>query len=935
MKKTILLLILTYFLADFQAFSQANANQFKWVNGSDVISQQSFYGATTNGPGTRYAAVEWELNGKLYLFGGRVNTSNTTSTQTELNDLWEFDPATNNWTWLKGYNGTTIPNSAGSYGTIGVSSSTNLPPGRDGAMKWTLNNKFYLMGGYGMGTLNDLWEYDPSTNNWTWIKGPNIPYQVGNYGTVGVEAATNIPGARYSSASSVVNGKFYLFGGAIGSSGFFSDLWSYNPITNNWTFIKGGTTASAAGGVYGTLGIAASSNMPGARESAASFAFNNKLYLTGGRSYVNSGPAVGTNNDLWSFDISTNNWTWLKGSDVVNSVGSYGTIGVANATNVPPGKAFPTSWTFNNKFYLFGSSLNSNNLVRNDLWEYNPSTNIWIWIKGTNMTNVQGQYGSLGITNSTNLPGGRLGGSSSWASNNKLYLFGGLGLGTTATYGNLNDLWEYDLLTNNFTWIKGRNVINKAGIYDAPTRPGARFGGLSWDYNNKLYLMGGFGADENGTNGSMNDLWEYNPATNIWAWLKGSKFAGSLGNLGTFGVAAATNLPRAREQSATWTYNNKLYLFGGRNSNMSVSLSSDTWVFDVSTNNWTWIAGPIFFDVYGSYGTMGVENAGNFPGSRKGSAAWTYNNKLYLFGGNGKGVSGSIGLLNDLWEFNPATNNWLWANGPNTINASTITTGSASSIRPGSRMEAVSFTDDDNAYIIGGQGNDSNNSLGSLSDLWRYNMTTKLFTLMKGSTLNNQFGVYGTQGIANNLNKPGARVGANAWVYNKKFYLFGGTGLASSGISGYLNDLWEYKPSTNNWTWLKGSFAIESGGAYGIQGVYDPSNIAGARANSSNFSANNKLYLFGGNGFGSGIGTGYLNDLWEYTPACTEVYSVASGNWNSTSTWSCNQVPITTDVVNLYGHTVNLIGNGFAKSVIYNQNGNIQFGTAGKLFLNQ
>jgi hypothetical protein len=126
-------------------------------------------------------------------------------------------------------------------------------------------------------------------------------------------------------------------------------------------------------------------------------------------------------------------------------------------------------------------------------------------------------------------------------------------------------------------------------------------------------------------------------------------------------------------------------------------------------------------------------------------------------------------MLNDLWEFNPATNNWLWANGPNTINSSTITTGSPSSIRPGSRMEAVSFTDDDNAYIMGGQGNDGNGSLGSLSDLWRYNMTTKLFTFIKGSTLVNQFGVYGTQGVANNSNKPGARLGASAWVYNKKF----------------------------------------------------------------------------------------------------------------------------------------------------------------------
>ena len=364
-------------------------------------------------------------------------------------------------------------------------------------------------------------------------------------------------------------------------------------------------------------------------------------------------------------------------------------------------------------------------------------------------------------------------------------------------------------------------------------------------------------------------------------------------------------------------------------------MSSDTWVFDLSTNNWTWINGPIFFDVYGIYGTMGVENVVNFPGSRRGSTAWTYNNKLYLFGGYGRGGSGSEGILNDFWEFNPVTNNWLWASGPKTINGLTITTGSPSSIRPGSRSQAVSFIDNDNAYILGGEGYDGNGSLGFLNDLWRFNMTTKLFTFLKGTTLRDQFGVYGTQGIANILNKPGSRFGANAWVYNKKFYVSGGYGYASSGVLGYLNDVWEYKPSTNNWTWLKGSFATEQGGVYGTQGVYSASNIAGARVASNSFSTNNKLYLFGGYGYGSGVGFGFLNDLWEYTPACTETYSVASGNWNTTSTWSCNQVPITTDVVNLYGHTVNLIGNGFAKSIIYNQNGNIQFGALGKLFLNQ
>ncbi len=921
-----LLLIFTFI--HFQSFTQTNANQFKWVDGANMINEASSYGASTNGPGARSLSVQWELNGKLYLFGGYGQTANATTVY--LNDLWVYDLATNNWTWLKGYNGTTVPNSMGSYGTIGVASSTNLPAGRLGANSFTFNNKLYLMGGSTLlGDYNDLWEYDPIANNWTWIKGSNTFDNAGNYGTIGVETSTNVPGTRYSSSNWVANGKFYLFGGfgTVNGSAFgkLNDLWSYNPVTNNWTYIKGSMTLSSSG-TYGTLGVAAINNTPGGRDGGNSWTFNNKLYFMGGEG------SLGAYNDLWSFDIFTNNWTWLKGSSTINPLANFGSIGVSSSTNVPAAKKYSSTWTVNGKLYLFGASGIVTNVTRNDLWEYNPATNNWTWLKGDNSSYVQGQYGSLGVTASTNMPGGRYGGSS-WVANNKLFLFGGGGLAATSTEGNLNELWSYDPMTNNFTWIKGRNVINKLGIYDAPLKPGARGGANSWNYNNKFYLMGGEGYDENGVSGMMNDLWEFNPATNLWVWLKGSKFANSLGSFGIFDVTAVTNLPRARQLSATWTYDNKLYLFGGTNG--YINWWSDTWVFDISTNNWTWINGTLIPDVFGSYGTMGIENALNYPGSRESATAWTYNNKLYLFGGLGKGISGGFGNLNDLWEFNPASNSWLWSNGPNTINSATITSGSPNSIRPGSRQNAVSFVDNDIVYILGGYGYDGSGNLGYLNDLWCYNLTTKLFAFLKGSTTRNQFGVYGTQGIANSLNNPGARFGAAAWVNNKKFYLFSGYGFASIGVASSMNDLWEYKPSTNNWTWLKGSFSIEQGGSYGTKGVYNTSNIAGARYYASSFSTNNKIYLFGGIGYGSGVGAGYLNDLWEYTPACTETYSVASGNWNNANTWSCGQVPTSTDIVEIKAtHIINLNNSTYTfKSLLLN--GNITLGqSSGSLIAN-
>jgi hypothetical protein len=35
--------------------------------------------------------------------------------------------------------------------------------------------------------------------------------------------------------------------------------------------------------------------------------------------------------------------------------------------------------------------------------------------------------------------------------------------------------------------------------------------------------------------------------------------------------------------------------------------------------------------------------------------------------------------------------------------------------------------------------------------------------------------------------------------------LFGGNGYDANGNNGWLNDLWEYQTSTNEWAWMGGS----------------------------------------------------------------------------------------------------------------------------------
>ena len=85
---------------------------------------------------------------------------------------------------------------------------------------------------------------------------------------------------------------------------------------------------------------------------------------------------------------------------------------------------------------------------------------------------------------------------------------------------------------------------------------------------------------------------------------------------------------------------------------------------------------------------------------------------------------------------------------------------------------------------------------------------------------------------------------------------------------GNLNDLWEYSPSSGQWTWVSGGKRSQCHrGLRHRRAPSRPSNVPGARqAASSWIDSSGNLWLFGGAGYGS-TGVGYLNDLWQFTPA--------------------------------------------------------------------
>jgi N-acetylneuraminic acid mutarotase len=433
----------------------------------------------------------------------------------------------------------------------------------------------------------------------------------------------------------------------------------------------------------------------------------------------------------------------------------------------------------------------------------NCGHNEWAWMGGSNVANASGTYGSLGVAAAANVPGVRNFGPVSWTdASGNLWLFGGNGIDSAGTNGDLNDLWKYNITSGQWTWVSGSNLVSQKGTYGtlntpaASNVPGARDTAVSWiDALGNLWLFGGFGLDSAGTNGNLNDLWEYSVSTNEWTWKGGSNLVNQSGVYGTLNVAAAGNIPGARRFSTVQIISGQVWLFGGLGSDMAGTQSNlnDLWEYTLSSGEWTWMGGSNLVNGAGVYGTKGTAAAANIPGARFSAATWTdTSGNFWLFGGSEVSAS-TANFFNDLWEFSTVSKEWTWMNGSNAIN---------------------------------------------------------------------QSGTYGTQGTAAAGNTPGGRGDPMSWTDpSGNFWLFGGFGYDSTPNQVDLNDLWEFSVSTNEWTWKNGPNVGNGNGTFGTLGQLAPTNIPASREGGARWAdASGNLWLF------SGSGTFAFNDLWMYFP---------------------------------------------------------------------
>jgi hypothetical protein len=527
----------------------------------------------------------------------------------------------NDWTWEFGASTVT---GLGNYGQLALpppvfpATDSNTPGGREYAMTWTdPSGQKWMFGGHGLVVSGASPEYLPSLLNDMWVFSPGANAQTG------IWIPANVPTIATTTDGSTVN----------------------SPQTEYLEVPGGHSTLTSTAGPFTAAGTTQNfyyPGAPGARWGGVTWSDSSgNMYLFGGEGYSSAAQGYGLLNDLWKFTPGLPN-NYLPGDPM-----TY----YDAAENVE----------YDGSFTYLGT---------------------WTSVNGFTTPNVN-------VAGTSTWPGGRWGAAFCTDSSGKVWMFGGQGYDSAGNVGLLNDLWEYSGGT--WTLVSGSAVGQQNGSYPATVgTPGGLPGGrqtatLVADTAGNLWLFGGLGLDSQGTsnpgnvgslpNGAapegalLNDMWQYNIASQTWTWVSGGGATGLANQIGMYGqqqVPATGFFPGSRWNSSGWIdLNNNVWIFGGWGYASSLAQStgflSDVWEYHTngpSAGLWTWWKGSSNVNQPGDYPTylpvpLGTPFVQNQPGGRSGMPFWpdTTNGYVWMFGGQAVDASGANGYLNDLWDY--------------------------------------------------------------------------------------------------------------------------------------------------------------------------------------------------------------------------------------------------------------------------------------------
>jgi len=320
-----------------------------------------------------------------------------------------------------------------------------------------------------LGTLNDLWTYDPEHNRWTQLEGDD--------GSSGFSISAGRPCGRVLPAWVPVGGKFYLFGGlSVLGPGWrtclLNDLWSYDPGTHRWELLEphdGRALESPTSPRF---------HRPPTLAAMGAAGVGNRVYLMAGWGRT---PQVIISSQLWRYDISSGTWEFL---------------GPEGGEPWPSKRYCPAFVEYEGKLHLWGGRDTQEVPQRfyNDLWEYDIAGGRWRCLQGNRPDDPGVPSPRYGMGHA------RMG--------HYWYIFGGFG-SYEGHSPQLNDLWCYDFRSGSWECLCPHD--GSKDYTPSAVRPGVRRVPGMAALDDHVYLFGGLdlasGPRDEGPLIAFNDLW--------------------------------------------------------------------------------------------------------------------------------------------------------------------------------------------------------------------------------------------------------------------------------------------------------------------------------------------------------------------------------------------------------------------------------------------
>ncbi|XP_074655365.1 uncharacterized protein LOC141908953 [Tubulanus polymorphus] len=413
--------------------------EWTWIAGNNLRNQQSniSYLGSDNYPGSRSGNAYWSDGVRhAWIFGGLgFDDSIDAKIPKVLNDLWRYDMSTNRWDLLleerRGWNHEGIDRNL-----------RDLPASRYNSAACGKRGDFLVLyGGRTIGdhVLGDTWLYFFS--NSSWINLLDIQFA---------------PAARSEMALWCLDDQMVIFSGVDEHFAFLNDVWVFDFSKLFWREIEVDR---------GTDDDSRNHRNPLPRNGAVTWVTNNRtMFMFGGnieKNLRNQHSSVGFTSDLWSFSLTRRSWRYLNGFTRPGHVAIYGVLGHGDSDTIPGCRKLSLSWVdLNGDLWLFGGegidylmpNFYRGDKELSDLWKYDVNREVWVWMGGLTKGEGRATYGNIHTPSLDNLPGPRLN-AATWVRNDTFYLFGGDGHDATGEEGQLNDVWVFNCLMQDFEAI--------------------------------------------------------------------------------------------------------------------------------------------------------------------------------------------------------------------------------------------------------------------------------------------------------------------------------------------------------------------------------------------------------------------------------------------------------------------------------------------------